>query len=287
MANSLSTLRSNLQQAARPGPLAAGPISNTADIGKAVTLATTGKDFSGAPSSGPARSSQLEVKANIESANQTATLQAGALDASDRVGQMQSQLEKSNQQQLTQLNEQSLNQLSDYYQKADNIAQQLSHGNLKFELTKDKANVEQIGFLTRLGNKTYIDSLKNEGAKKRLDNKKNFESATIDTYFRDMEDLLSSDISFKSALKADNRTFQAKLGEMDIESALAIASSGLSAQAKADMYSSVSAGAAGGLKAYSALPKSEAVAETSPTDGMEATELDPRYTQPTTDGMNA
>lgn len=129
------------------------------------------------------------------------------------------------------LSEQEANQVFDYRQKAQAILQRAAEGKDNLSLTKQKAAAEQSAFLMRQSTKSYIDELQLEGKKQRLDSAVGFKQAMIRTTFADLEDMLESDLSFKRALSASDRDFAAYMANIDLNTALSLASSQAQAQA--------------------------------------------------------
>jgi hypothetical protein len=142
--------------------------------------------------------------------------------------------------------------VQDYRSKALVILQNLTQQRGQISLSREKSAMEQAGFLLRQSSKTYIDTLQLAGRKARLDTQLGFKSAMIDNVFREERDLLAADISFRRALGADRREFANWVADMDLDTALRIASSQGEVAAEAGKLSALSTLGATGAKAYTA-----------------------------------
>lgn len=128
----------------------------------------------------------------------------------------------------------------------------------KFEQNQDllntdkyNAEVQQMTFAMRMQNKKYIDQLKLEGQRNRLNDAEAFKEALQAQSFMDEHELLKTDLAFKDLVTIDtinfrtnkasqDREFKQKLGEMDIELALKAALSDQDARNTAMKYGSIS-----------------------------------------------
>lgn len=200
---------------------------------------------------GPARSTETEAVtvAAGQAAAEQVRQQAG--QAAAGVARAQTELELSTRRDMEGLSEQQANQVQDYRQKSLRILQTVNQGRDKLSVSKQKAAAEQAGFLMRQSSKAYVDQLQLEGKRNRLDSRAGFQSALMDTFFKDQEDLLRGDLSFRRALAGDAREFTKYLAGMDLDAALALATGELQTKSTAAMYSSVSAGVGAGASAYS------------------------------------
>lgn len=260
MSTALQNIRKNL--AGLASPVTAQPAAQATPGGATEALrqqatAATGRADTG---EGALVGSGLERAQVAQAAQTTQDARAQAGRATDRVQQAQTQLEKDTQAGLDELSEQQAGQVQQYRQKAIDILTGLQRGRDKLSFAKQKAAVEQAGFIARFTSKKYVDELQMAGKRKRLDNMRNFRSAALEMAFKDKEDLLMSDLSFRRALGADQREFTKYVAGMDLNSALALATGQLQSAASAAQWSAASGVASAGAKAYAGGAFSEAPA---------------------------
>ena len=132
------------------------------------------------------------------------------------------------------------------------ILQNLTQQRGQLSLSREKSATEQAGFLIRQSSKSYIDTLQLEGRKSRLDTQMGFKNALIENTFKDEQDLLASNLTFRRALSADQRDFTKWISQMDLDTALQIASASAQASATAGKLSALSTVVSTGAKAYKA-----------------------------------
>lgn len=109
--------------------------------------------------------------------------------------------------------------------------------------------LDQAQFNRRLGNEQYVQTLQQQGALQRLGDKVGFLEALQRDVFADEQTTLEQYLGWKDVMASDDRAFQERLGAIDVNAALAIASSkaeqaNVAAQA-ASASTLVSAGAKG------------------------------------------
>lgn len=120
-------------------------------------------------------------------------------------------------------------------------------------LDRHRSELEQLMFGMRMQNNKYIDQLKMEGDKQRLNDKALFAESLMASALQDEMTLLKGNLEFrqlmfaddllnKGMLARDDREFARRLGELDIETALQVAfadaearSEGMRFEAIADM----------------------------------------------------
>jgi hypothetical protein len=252
----LTSIRQNLQSlggtpAAQPGPnlapsALATPGGQTEQLRRAA-VASTGKAETGLAA--PVQS-ELERTAVAAEAVKTQDAQAQATRTAEQVTRAATQLEKDTLDGLDQLTEQQASQVQQYRQKAVSILDSLNRNRQQLSFAKQKSAVEQAGFLSRLSNKKYVDELHTAGKRQRLDEMSNFKNAVLESTFKDMEDLMQSDLAFRRAMGADAREFAKYMATMDLDTALAVATGQLQSQASAGQYSGLSAAVGAGTRAY-------------------------------------
>jgi hypothetical protein len=128
----------------------------------------------------------------------------------------------------------------------------------KFEQNQDllatdkySAEAQQLTFNMRMQNKKYIDQLKLEGQRNRLNDAEAFREAMQAQSFADEHELLKTNLAFKDLVTIDtigfrtnkaaqDREFKQKLGQMDIEMALQAALADQDARNQGLKYGAIS-----------------------------------------------
>ena len=115
---------------------------------------------------------------------------------------------------------------------------------------KDAAELEQVGFLLAMKDKAYVDELERIGAERDLSDKLNFQEEMQNVILGENLTLMLDQMGGKSALMADQRTWNEYLAKIDADAALALAQATLADEAKAQMISGVGNLAKAGIDAY-------------------------------------
>ena len=229
-----------------PTAVAAAPLSQAVtssamtDVAKQAQAGLGGKAL---PTiSGPQTGSLLD-----QAAVQTAKLQ-------DRTQQQQAQTVQADtdakiQQQALQMTNSQLELRSrglDMRQKMQtqlgSMLQEFEQRKTELETTKMKAAVEQASTLMRLSNDKYIYKLKAEGRKARLDKGIRFKEELSRTLWSEEMDLFNNDLGFRSLMKADERTFERKLSELNIDAAMKLAMGDIDYAQQLGKYSAIGTG---------------------------------------------
>jgi hypothetical protein len=137
------------------------------------------------------------------------------------------------------------------------------------DLSKDKANAEQIGVTLRLGDQQYVSNLQREGAKARLDDDNTFKTEMLKTSLGDQQEILEKNLGNKSILDASDREFQKSLAQMGIDDAWAMFRADQRAGQQQAMWTGIGNVATAGVGAYGAYDKSQS--EQAATDNKAAT----------------
>jgi hypothetical protein len=218
--NTLSNLQnmaksSSIQEAAKPA-ISFAPTA--LEQSQQMAQASTGKAATGV--AGTAVSNIAEQVAVDQTAKQQAEVQQQA-----NLAERNQQAEE--EQQYMQLADQELDYRNKGLQVKQEFNSQLSKLIQDFkekgdalDLEKSKAAAEQIGTLMRLQDDKYVNNLKMEGSKRRLDNMKAFKEAAMESQFSNQLNLLNDDFSFKSMLRADEREFKVKMEQMGYQQAM-------------------------------------------------------------------
>ena len=239
-------------QAGQPSALAS--IGGTTQALRNVQQAATGR----AREAGPIQEDVIQEQVALQEAEQ------GQRVLQEQARQMQAgaQLQQAEQTQqlkfnLEEMDEKQVNASQELMNRSLLLLQDFEQGRARLDLGKDKAKMEQALFGMRLSNKKYTDQLEIQGRKRRLDNAVQFKEALTEALFKEERDLLQLDISFKRALAGEDRDFEKLLANMDLETALRLAST----ESEATQIALIASGAkdviSGGLKYASTLKPEE------------------------------
>lgn len=121
------------------------------------------------------------------------------------------------------LNEQALTMKQNFQQKAESLVSEYLQNMKKIETQRDQAKMEVASFLLRLSNDKYLNNLKVHGAKARLENNLKFNEELQRSIWSDEIELLNGDLNFKSLLRADERQFERDVANIDLNTAIALA----------------------------------------------------------------
>jgi hypothetical protein len=176
-----------------------------------------------APQAGPRASALKErmaaqaTEAGAEELRQTGEVQAEQLEQREQdIAQREVQQQAKSEQAFKQSKQQ-------FEQKSHNLLNELERAGKDINAREYKSNLEQLGFNMRLQNDQYLNRIKQEGQKARLDNGLEFKAQLAQEVFDNNKDILEDKISFKQLIEADDRTFTRELADMDINYAVELA----------------------------------------------------------------
>lgn len=195
---------------------------NTQGTAKLLAVGQTGKDV-GLSGQTPQMSSLGERLASLQTLNQAKEVTQQAQLQGISLDQQQDQMQQEFSQASTQLNEQQVSSHEQFNQQLKGMLFEQENQLRSLDLSKDKARMEQMGFMLRLGNTQYIDQLQNEGRRARLDNSISFNENLQRSIFAEEMDLFSNSLDFRNYMYADARDAQKQLAELDIEFAMQVA----------------------------------------------------------------
>lgn len=107
--------------------------------------------------------------------------------------------------------------------QTNQILNDLSRDRATLDLDKDKARLEQVGFLLAFQDKKYTDKLQAVGRRRRLDDQTEFNQAMQQQTFGMELDLLKDKLGKNDILQASDRDFQIAMSNLSIQEAQAIA----------------------------------------------------------------
>jgi hypothetical protein len=144
--------------------------------------------------------------------------------ASNQFEQSKQILEQKQKDQQEDITVEEQNARDAYLQRGEEIMQEWQNAGTQLDTQKNKAQLEQMGFVLRLGDETYTNNLKREGRRSRLDSKVKFDEALRRSIFDDENQLFDNDLAFKSSLNQSERDFKKQMAEegLSYQQALAI-----------------------------------------------------------------
>lgn len=215
MASLLENVKKGLQSApASPQQLGAQ------DQVQALSRAATGKAVGSG--SAPQLSQEGVAQAAQQTQLQQRQLQMQGQQAAQQLGAAEQQQNIQIRQQQKKMSQAEVAQKEQAYQKLGSMLDQFSQKWQELDLNKNKAQVEQAGFLLRLNSDKYTTKLQVEGKKARLQNEVNFTEALQRAIFKEERSLMESNLAFQSLIRATGRDFDAQLETMKLEDALAL-----------------------------------------------------------------
>ena len=180
--------------------------------------------------------------------------QQNQVAASQIAGQQQVQQQQAQQAQTqADLDRAAIEQRFDIEQQ--NLIRDLSRADRQLDTDKYRANLEQLGFMSALSDKRYIEQLTNEGRQRRFDDGLTFSEGLQEQVFADTQDLFRGDLDFKELLRADEREFAEKMADLNIDHALQIAEHDADAASTRAIYGGLGATVSGATQAYAAYDK--------------------------------
>jgi hypothetical protein len=96
-------------------------------------------------------------------------------------------------------------------------------GQRQLDMTRKRADAEQLGFTLRLSNSKYLDNLNREAKKNRLDNELKFKDSLQRTIFDEELSMFEDNLDFRRMMNADERSFTDLLGNINLDFALDMA----------------------------------------------------------------
>jgi len=210
----------------------------TLGTAKLMAVGQTGKDV-GLGGQTPQMSSLGERLASLQTLNQAKEVTQQAQLQGVSLDQQKEQMQQEFSQANTQLNENQVAANEQFNQQLKGMLFEQENQLRSLDLTKDKARMEQMGFMLRLGNTQYVDQLQSEGKKARLDNSVSFNENLQRSIFADEMDLFSNSLEFRNYMYSDARDAQKQLADLDIDFAMQVAMSDNKAAGAQMMWSGV------------------------------------------------
>lgn len=251
MASLQDTIRANLTGANTPPEQQAGAATDATSSLQGLMAARGGKAMSGGAPTPRLSNVQEQVQQNLAAQQQGQVQQQGQMQARN-IEQAAASQQQAVGQAEQEIDANRVEMIDKFAAESERLLRDFSREGRQLNLQKDAAKLEQLGFNLRLADDKYINQLQSEGKKARLNNAANFEFELTKAVFADEQELFNSSLQFKSLMKAKDRDFQRELGEMDIETALQIATSNANAANSATLWGGVANTTSGAISAYGA-----------------------------------
>jgi hypothetical protein len=154
--------------------------------------------------------------------------------------------------QAQDLEERRINSQLEIANKSSDLLMKNSQNFQELDVKKQKSIAMFSMSLARFSQSNYLDELQTEGQRQRLDSETQFREALQTSIFADEEELLKSDLTFRSILNADDRTFKDELAVLDIDISIGLATSRAAGQQASAMYDAAGKVIQGGIQAGAA-----------------------------------
>jgi len=184
----------------------------------------------GTGTEGPRRSSIQEIAAAQDTQSQLAQGDLANKLQGKQLLQAEEEQTVKTEQQFLNLGEDRENMKAQMARQTNEILNQFESGIKQLDSARDKAALEQVGFMLRLQDDKYIADLQQNAQRLGLNNDLKFKEEITRTAFEDDMDIFKSNIEFQTFMNMDNRKFQLQLANMDINFAMQMASRELDSQ---------------------------------------------------------
>jgi hypothetical protein len=170
------------------------------------------------------------VSFNTAADKQRADMQAAATGEARQLASTEEQLSEQKKQrglqsidEAQQYRNESTSQKQKYLQASQQLSSELSRNLTTLSEREKLDRMEAASQATRLADEKYAFTLADEGRRRRLTDARQFDLALKESVFEDEVDLIRNDIKFKELLDQDDQSFQIALSNMDLATALTIA----------------------------------------------------------------
>jgi len=189
--------------------------------------------------SGPRRSAIQETAAlqNTQSQLQQGQLQ-GRLQGKQLLQAEEEQTVKTEQQFLN-LSEDKNSMKDQFARQTNELLNQFESGIKQLDNSKDRASLEQVGFMLRLQDDKYVNDLQVQARSLNLSNDLSFKEAITRAAFADDMEIFQNNIQFQKFVNMDNRKFQTEIAQMDINYAMQLASRELEANKTQALFTGI------------------------------------------------
>lgn len=241
----MATPLQNLQAMAAGGGIAQ-PLpqpTQTQQVQQLLTTKATGRATG--PSAAPKATNIQEQVAINQARLQQQELQRAGQQAADQMGMQAAEVEQQYQQSVSELDEKQIGVQEQYQRQAEAVFRDLARGSREIDFQKDAAKTEQLGFQLRLSNSKYIDQVKLEGARSRLNSELAFKEALTRSIFAEQEALFRNSLEFNRMMDANDRQFDEMMAKMSEDFAMELALAQTRGSMEAAKWSGVSKAVSG------------------------------------------
>ena len=249
MATLLEKLQQNLGQVAAPAP--AG--GETATVQR---LLSAKKGIIGGPT-GPQGLAVGDIAARAPAQQQLAQLGQAAQLQSTAIGQAAAgQAEEQRQREQAIEGQRAETSLRGRIQ-TESILQGLEQGKAELGERQRQQGLEQVAASLRLQDQQYVDNLRREGERARLDENISFAEQLQKSIFENNAALLKMQLKNKSLLAADDREFNKSLARMGYDDAIRAARENIKADQQSALIGGIASMVPVGAQAYGDYEKGE------------------------------
>ncbi len=250
----MATLMDTIAQQQKSAPEQIASASTTAPQMNVqqLTQAASGKAASGV---GGIAASQQQVLA-AKQANQAQQQQQQAAGQQQAVQLQQQQAAQQQQfaQQKAKISEQSARIAEQAQRQTTALMNELAQGKERLGAEQYAAKVQQATQGIRLANDKYLTNLDARAQQANLADDISFSEEMQRAIWNDESNLFNSNMEFQNLLQADQRSFQAQLARMDLDTAIALAKTEAKAAGAQQMASGVGTLASAEAMAYAKSP---------------------------------
>lgn len=239
----MDAIRGNMSSVPAPG--ATDETARLADMMKA----KSGRAIPGS-SSTPKMSNLGEQSANAQSAAQSGAQKQDAAIQTAGVEAGLAAAETSTETKLASISAERAAQKQNFLDRESSLVQELKQGKQEDLLGRNKAKLEQLGFVSRLNSESYVQTLNQTAAELRLEDEHSFRDQLAKDVFGAEMDFLKTVLNYNELLAADANRFEEMIGGMDINVALQIANSKATAANQQAQYTSAGNIASATTSAY-------------------------------------
>ena len=248
MATLLEKLQQNLGQVAAPSEPAGG---ETATVQR---LLSAKKGIIGGPT-GPQGLAVGDIAARAPAQQQLAQLGQAAQLQSTAIGQAAAgQAEEQRQREQAVEGQRAETSLRGRIQ-TESILQGLEQGKAELGERQRQQGLEQVAASLRLQDAQYVDNLRREGERARLDEDISFAEQLQKSIFENNAALLKMQLKNKSLLAADDREFNKSLARMGYDDAIRAARENIKADQQRALIGGVASMVPVGMQAYGGMQK--------------------------------
>ena len=187
-------------------------------------------------------SRQAERFALAEVAGQEQQIQQAEQMQAAQVDQAARQQEQQFQFQAADMEERQLNSRMEWSNQASQVIGNFTKESFKLDMARTRSAVEFSTTMMRMANEDYVDRLRIEGQRSRLDDSVSFKEAMTQAIFKDELDMFIGDLNFRSMVMADSRAQRDAVAAVDLDFALSMGRSQAAAAAATQTYQAIGEG---------------------------------------------